>query len=589
MAITPGVIFLARMLPHILLPVLTSYTIHTSLKTWLDIHSSFLVNATSYILSIPAVFYLRLYTQWLLKMRRAAAVGAELPPRLPSKLPLGLDNAKRLFESFSGEKYFFFYALQNVNIYGAFEMGMLGEDRIFTADPEHIKLMLSTDFDGYEKGNSLHYISKSLLGNGVFNVDGDIWRFHRNMSRPFFTKDKIAHFDIFERHADQLMSCIETRMRENVPIDWQELVYRFTLDSATEFLFGTDANSLADPLSYPPSITGTNGNEYLPIEQNAFSRSFTKAILATVLRVRFSALWPLREITHDKVKVEMNDIDRYIEPIIKNALARHADKKAGNHQADYGDTLLDELVSATDDIQIIKEEVFNILLAGRDTTASALTFAIYELTQHPEMLTQLREEILNQVGKNRRPDYDDIKNMKYLRAFINEVLRLHPPVYANVRYTKGERVWPSSPGKKPLYIPPRTRIHYSVFIMHRRKDLWGPDAWTFDPHRFLDERLNKYLLRNPFIFLPFNGGPRICLGQQFAYNEMSYLLVRLLQRFSRFELCQAEANPDSLPSAAYLQSIGCDGSDKIRMGAHLTMFAHGGLWVKMHEADNLSV
>ncbi|KAI0791801.1 cytochrome P450 [Abortiporus biennis] len=576
MLLTPGVVFLGHSLPHLLLPAAFTYVALIYLRAGFNIYVPLWAQISAYLLSIPAAFYLRLYTRWFLNAREAAALGAELLPSLPSKLPLGLDNAARLRTSFSGEKYFFYYGLENFNKYGAFEMGMFGEDRVFTADPEHIKAILSTDFEGYEKGSAFHFINKSLLGNGVFNSDGDIWRFHRSMSRPFFAKDKIAHFDLFERHAEQLMHRIQTRMAEGIPIDWQELVARFTLDSATEFLFGTDANSFADPLSYPPSLTGTNGNEYLPIEQNVFSRSFTKAILASGLRIRFSGIWPLREIMQDKVKVEMDGINKYVEPIIRNALERKAEKALleGKHGDVDGDTLLDQLVSVTDDMQIIKDETFNILLAGRDTTASALTFAMYELTQHPEIFAKLRQEILNQVGENRRPDYDDIREMKYMRAFINEVLRLHPPVYSNIRYTRGSHVWPSAFEKKPQYIPSKTRIHFSVFVMHRRKDLWGPDAWTFDPERFIDERLNKYLLRNPFIFLPFNGGPRICLGQQFAYNEMSFVLIRLLQRFSNLELCQAEANPESLPSPEYLQSVGCDGSDKIRMGAHFTMFAH---------------
>ena len=80
------------------------------------------------------------------------------------------------------------------------------------------------------------------------------------------------------------------------------------------------------------------------------------------------------------------------------------------------------------DRDIIHDETVNILLAGRDTTASALTFAIYRLAEHPDILQRLRQEILDVVGSSRRPSYEDIRNMKYLRAVINETLRLYPPV-----------------------------------------------------------------------------------------------------------------------------------------------------------------
>ena len=132
-------------------------------------------------------------------------------------------------------------------------------------------------------------------------------------------------------------------------------------------------------------------------------------------------------------------------------------------------------------------------------------------------------------------------------------------------------------------------------------------ALEFDPDRFLDERLHKYLTPNPFIFLPFNAGPRICLGQQFAYNEVSFMLVRLLQQISGIELAP-EVAPESVPPPGFADTPGSDGSDRVWMGVHLTMFAkvwipycfalcfgavcgadpnmlvQGGLWVRMTEA-----
>ena len=80
------------------------------------------------------------------------------------------------------------------------------------------------------------------------------------------------------------------------------------------------------------------------------------------------------------------------------------------------------------DPNIIRDETLNILLAGRDTTACTLTYAVYRMAEHPDILKRLREEILSVVGPSRRPSYEDIRNMKYLRAVINETLRLYPPV-----------------------------------------------------------------------------------------------------------------------------------------------------------------
>jgi len=142
-------------------------------------------------------------------------------------------------------------------------------------------------------------------------------------------------------------------------------------------------------------------------------------------------------------------------------------------------------------------------------------------------------------------------------------------------------------------------ICYSVFLLHRNKNLWGADgtqalnrgsfvifvtnelrsALEFDPDRFLDERLQKYLAPNPFIFLPFNAGPRLCLGKQFAYNETSFILIRLLQSFDTITLC-AEAQPEgSRPPREW------SSPENLAMGkrkavenffpkTHMTMYAH---------------
>ncbi|KAI5115378.1 hypothetical protein M0805_008170 [Coniferiporia weirii] len=268
-------------------------------------------------------------------------------------------------------------------------------------------------------------------------------------------------------------------------------------------------------------------------------------------------------------------IRAYLDPILDDARRNNHEKRASSvpNNIEEGETLLDHLVKLTDDPVILKDETLNIMIAGRDTTAATLTFVVYMLALHLEVVQCLRAEILERVGPTRKPTYNDIRKMKYLRAVINETLRLYPPVPFDTRKSINATTLTNlNPQGKPWYVPPCTGVVYSVFMMHRRTDLWGSDAHNFDPNRFLDERLHKYLILNPFIFLPFNAGPRICIGQQFAYNEASFMLVRLLQTFDAFELDASAQPADSLPPSEWKNSPGHQSVERIFLKTHLMLY-----------------
>jgi len=455
------------------------------------------------------------------------------------------------------------------------------EDRIFTSEPEHIKAMLSTQFDAHRKGSAIIHQNTSLLGVGVFNSDGEMWKFHRAMTRPFFTKDRISHFDIYDRHSRDAFSQLKARLAEGFPVDIQDLASRFTMDSATEFLFGQDVRSLGAGLPYP------GPHYYTP-------RAFDEAQRLVVVRSRLGVYWPIKEFWKDEVKEKMVHVDEFIAPIVEEAVKKKKasgvqgvkEKASGDREVKEGETLLDHLINYSDDENLLRDETLNILLAGRDTTANTITYAVYMLAEHPKVLDRLRKEILQVVGESSRPTYQDVKDMRYLRAVINETLRLFPAVPFNTRASTNAIVWPAKSGERPFYIPPNTKAHYSVFLTHRRKDLWGPDVDEFDPDRFLDERLHKYLTPNPFIFVPFNAGPRICLGQQFAYNETSFFLIRLLQQFSSVSLVPDAQSPEARPPPEWALCPGRKGKEKVRIKINVTMSIMGGLWAKLEQAKH---
>ncbi|KAJ7923482.1 cytochrome P450 monooxygenase pc-1 [Mycena leptocephala] len=531
--VSPGVAFLIRSSPTLSIPLFTSVGLRL-FPMWAAIVLA--------IASLPLyTFFSVLLRDWR-NQRAATALGARLVPVVKGKSIGSIDILKRMRHN-------------RAHGYPAGrrrQLQSLWMDRILTTSPEHIKLILSTDFNNYIKGERFKYGMHSVLGTGVFNSDADQWKFHRQMTRPFFSRERISHFDIFDRHADDVISLLRQRMKGGYSVDFQDLIGRFTMDSASEFLFNSCVHSLKANLPYPHNARAAI----------KFTDAFSDAMVCISQREVLGRIWPLFEIFGDKTAEPMRAISEYLDPVIHAAMERSA--SPGREEL----SLLDDLLNTTSG-------------TGRDTTMHTLTVVIYFLssatssfTMYPDVCARAREEVLTQVGPSRRPTYDDIKDMKYLRAVINETMRLYPSVPFNVRKYQAT-TWPSpDPNEKPLYIPAGTQIPYSIFMMHRRKDLWGPDGdRRILTGPFLDERLKTYLLKNAFQFLPFNAGPRICLGQQFAYNEMSFMIIRLLQAFSSFSLDEDAFSPE-----------GRKAIDKFRPKLHMAMSTVDGLWIKVKDA-----
>ncbi|KAF9643946.1 cytochrome P450 [Thelephora ganbajun] len=458
----------------------------------------------------------------------------------------------------------------------------MGTSHILTLEPQYLKIVLSTGFEHYEKGEVFRDVFRSLFGTGVFNSDGEMWKFHRSITRPFFTRDRISDFEIFDRHADLVIFKLKERFSQGFAVNVQDLLSRYTMDTATEFLFGQDVKSLSGELPYPSTYKGCTPPHVHPSDK--FTSAFNRAQEYSYPHGFFAKAWRLVEFWEDKVAIQREITNEFIDPLIHTALRKKRDAKEV-YEVDKDDgTLLDHLVQQTDDFDVIRDEALNILLAGRDTTAALTTFVVTMLAEHPDFLARLRKDVLDTLGPNGKVNPENLREMKYLRAVLNETLRLYPSVPWNVRCSKNSVVWPALDGGKQIYIPGRTQIHYLPWLMHRRKDLWGPDAEEFDPDRFLDERVKKYLVPNPFIFLPFNAGPRICLGQQFAYNEMSTIIARLVQAFKEISL-DMNSNPEAKPPAAWALGPGRRAVEKVWVKSDITAYANGGVWVKMQEAD----
>ncbi|KAG2055986.1 cytochrome P450 [Suillus hirtellus] len=587
--VSPGVAYLTRGLLSVIFPTASSVIIVGSLACLQGFPVSPWLLLALVLGAAPLGLAAYIFADELSQRRKATRLGARLVPRIQGKWPGNLDTLVNVILMLEIE-YLGQSVLDEMKELGpTLNYRCLWEDYIVTTEPQHVKTILVTDFHNYVKGAKFREAADSILGTGVFNSDGETWKLHRNLTRSFFTHDRISHFEIFDRHANRAIALAKDRFRMDMAIDFQDLISRFTLDSASEFLFGHCIDSLSVKLPFPGNtLESTNTKHHPGDNAAAFTNAFSQAQHAISRRVIIGGAWPMTEILADSTAQHMKVVDKFLDPILEAALRRHSTAaKSDADETAEDQTFLDHLVKLTSDFKVIKDETLNILLAGRDTTASTLTSAIYLLAMHPEILSRLREEIISKVGPTRMPTYGDIKEMKYIQAVLNETMRLFPAVPFNVREAVHDTTWTSpEPGKKPLFVPGGVVVVYSVFLMHRRTDLWGPDALEFDPDRWLDERMQKYVLPNPYIFLPFNAGPRICLGQNFAYNQMSFMLIRLLQNFSAIAL---SPEPAMRPPAWWAENDGRQAIERFKPRHHLTLYAQGGMWVKMEAVDDAEV
>jgi hypothetical protein len=182
------------------------------------------------------------------------------------------------------------------------------------------------------------------------------------MTRPFFSKERISHFDIFDRHSEDAIGQMKDRLKEGFPVDFQDVVSRFTLDSATEFLFGHNVCSLAAGLLYPPThpLVDTLNVQLRDHPSNKFTYALSEAQRTTALRARFGINWPLNEFWVDEVVEHMKVVGETIDPILREAVGAKRKKTVAGGGGDFklsgdmqreaqdGETLLDHLVNYTD-------------------------------------------------------------------------------------------------------------------------------------------------------------------------------------------------------------------------------------------------
>ncbi|KAI5952224.1 hypothetical protein CANMA_005067 [Candida margitis] len=420
---------------------------------------------------------------------------------------------------------------------------------VFTVDPENIKAVLATQFNDFSLGTRHAHLAP-LLGDGIFTLDGNGWKDSRAMLRPQFAREQIAHVKSLEPH----LQIVAKHIRSNnfKTFDLQELFFRFTVDTATEFLFGESVHSLYDDklgISPPNDIPGRENFA------EAFNKSQNYLASRAYMQMFYFFINP-KEFRDCNKKVQ--HLAQYFVNKALNFTPEELEEKSKD-----GYVFLYELVKQTRNPQVLQDQLLNIMVAGRDTTAGLLSFTMFELSRNPEVWQKLRQEIIENFGEGENAKvesitFETLKKCEYLKAVLNETLRLYPSVPVNFRTATRDTTLPRGggpDGTKPIYVPKGSTVAYSVYVTHRLEEYYGKDSREFKPERW------ENIKRLGWAYLPFNGGPRICLGQQFALTEASYVVARLAQMFPTLE-----SQDDVYPP---------------KKCVHLTMNLDEGVFVKM--------
>ncbi|TPX55746.1 hypothetical protein PhCBS80983_g05075 [Powellomyces hirtus] len=377
-----------------------------------------------------------------------------------------------------------------------------------TQDPINVEFVLRTQFENFVKGERFHEVTKDVLGEkGIFNSDGEVWRVQRKLASRIFTVKNFKDFvgRVFREEAEVLLHSLDAIAEKGDVIDLQDIFFRFTLDSFGKIGFNADLNCLGNPDPVP------------------FAQAFDSA--QTTLHYRFfSSTWKLEEYLFPSQRNMTQNVHTVRSFARKIVSARRSDPNAHT----YDDLLSlfmreDTTADSPDDDEHLVDVVLNFIIAGRDTTAQALSWTIWLLSRNPHAERALLEEIDAVLDADSDlPSYDQIKLMKYAKAVFSEALRLYPSVPREAKFAVKDITLPDG-----TFVPAGSTVSWLPYVMGRCTDIWGEDAAAFKPERWLAMET----LPSPYVYPAFNGGPRLCLGKSMAELEGVFVLVVLVKRF----------------------------------------------------------
>ncbi|HEY8212067.1 MAG TPA: cytochrome P450 [Myxococcaceae bacterium] len=379
-------------------------------------------------------------------------------------------------------------------------------------------------------GRSLLTAQFELLdGLGLVTSEGDLWIRQRRMAQPLFNRQKLAALGAVM--AEESAAAVErwsSHARAARPFNAIPELMKLTLQSASRTLFGVTLDQSAAEIG--PAVDAA------------------RTYLTWRTKFAFLPRW-----FPGPGKARFDRAKRVLDGVVHGLIAqRRAEGTAG--RAD----LLSAFIAATDadtgatmtDVQV-RDEVMTLLMAGHESTAVTLSWVFFLLGRHPEVQRKVRDELDAVLGSGRAPSAEDVPKLPYLKAAIDETLRLYPPVWAMSRRAVEDAAVDG------VRVPKGEHVMLMQWAVHRDPALWDAPA-EFRPERFLGPTAEG---RPRGVYFPFGAGPRACIGNHFALMEAMLVTATTLQRY---ELSVAPDHPEKLEP-------------------QISLRIEGGVWVTLRE------
>jgi cytochrome P450 len=422
----------------------------------------------------------------------------------------------------------------------------LGRNSVLIVDKMILKEILTSPF-GKEKPRfmKMQDLISNILGMGLVTLQGTEWRRHRQIIQPAFNtgflKESLSRS--VPPKIQNLIKCWETT--EGREVDVNSHLSALTLDIIGDVAFGHDFGGLESVKQWAKRDDGEEKLAELddPL-MKALSQSLELDLITIALIVLDKARWS-RYLNPKTVRTRWF-LNKSVDQVIQSARDKNTfDKKSPDNQKsllqvlleanenDHNNNSVDSISSKTKSLtnEELRDEVKTFVMAGHETTSTWLHWALFALSKFPDIQEKVYQDILRHSGGKSdmsQVDMDCIDQMEYVNAFLNEVLRLYPPVGIFVRVNSHQE------NLGGYTIPPRTRLIISPHLVQRHPHYWD-DPDVFQPERWIHdnaEEKDKFNERIRFAFLPFSAGGRNCIGEKFATMEAKLILVPLVHKFN---------------------------------------------------------